>query len=73
MADVVAFQPVLVGDGYRIDADAVLDEAKEHEFNRLAVLGELSDGTLYLAGTANAGETMILLELAKHHLLFGDD
>lgn len=72
MAEVVKLHPVEVGDGYRFEAAPILDAAKEETFSRLAVIGELEDGSIYVAGTANAGETMILIERAKHFLVFGD-
>jgi len=70
---VVEFKPQLVGSGYRIDSDQTLEAAKGQKFGRLAIIGDLEDGGLYVAGTANAGETMILLELAKNYLVTGKD
>lgn len=74
MADnVVKFQPQVVGDGYRFDPDEVLEAAKGQEFATMVILGVLVDGTLWVTGNANAGETLILMEQAKHALVFGDD
>jgi len=33
----------------------------------------VDDGDLYVAGTANAGESLILIEQAKHLIAFGRD
>lgn len=73
MADVLKFEPVVVGDGYRFDSDAILEAAKGKGFATLAILGELEDGSQWISSTANAGEAIILMERAKHDLIFGDD
>ena len=73
MSKVVKFEPVEVGEGYRFDPDELLEAAKGHGFTTLAIIGELSDGSSWISGTANAGETMIMMERAKHHLIFGEE
>ena len=65
MADVVKFEPVEVGEGYRFDADELLEAAKGHGFTTLAIIGQLEDGSIWISGSANAGETLILMEKAK--------
>ena len=73
MADnVVKLELTEVGEGFRFDPDALLDAAKGQGFTRLAILGENPDGTLWVSGTANAGETVILIELAKHQIIHGE-
>lgn len=72
MSEVVKFQPVEVGEGFRFDPDQLLEAAKGQGFTRLAILGENPDGTLWVSGSANAGETIILIELAKHQVIHGD-
>ena len=72
MNNVLKFDPVVVGSGYRFKQDQILDEAKGTEFALLCVLGEDSEGDLYVAGNANAGEIMILLERAKKRIVFGE-
>jgi hypothetical protein len=69
MAEVVKFNPMLVGEGYRFDPDQLLEAAKGRKFERLAIIGELPDGDIWVSGTANAGETLILIELAKHKVI----
>jgi hypothetical protein len=71
--EIIKLKLVEIGEDVRLDAGAVLDGAKEEMFERMAVLGTREDGSLYVAGTANAGETMILIERAKHFLVFGKD
>lgn len=73
MSEVVTFQPVEVGVGYRFDPDVILEEAKGNEFVKLAVLAERPDGSIFVSGNANAGETLILMEMAKHRIVFGED
>lgn len=63
---VVKFQPQLVGDGFRFDPDALLEAAKGQNFSRLVIIGDYEDRDgLWVSGSANAGESMILLEYAK--------
>lgn len=73
MADVVKFQPVEVGSDFRFDPDDLLEKAKGQGFTTLVILGELEDGSQWVSGSANAGETVIMIERAKHALIFGDD
>lgn len=73
LGEVVKFNPVIVGDGYRFEPDEILDAAKGQPFTTLAVLGELDDGTIWISGNANAGETLVLMERAKHAVVFGED
>lgn len=72
MSNVLKFQPTVVGEGYRFDAAEILETAKEKQFRTLAILGETEDGELYVAGSANAGETMVLMEKAKRLIVFGE-
>lgn len=73
MADVLKFEPVVVGEGFRFDPDEVLEAAKGKGFTTLVVLGQLEDGSSWISSSANAGEAIILMERAKHDLIFGDD
>lgn len=69
-ATIHKLEVVEVGDGYRIDPDVVLDAAKGRVWHRLMVIGQLEDEeAVYVAGTANAGETLILMELAKLQII----
>lgn len=72
MTNVIKFKPVEVGEDFRFDPDEVLDAAKGQDFSTVCVIGNYSNGELWVSGSANAGETIMLLELAKHYLLFGD-
>lgn len=73
MADIHKLELVTVGENYRFEADDLLEAAKGNGFVTLAIIGELADGSSWISGTANAGETIILMERAKHHLIFGED
>lgn len=73
MTNVVDLKLIEVGSGYRFDAEKLLEAAKAHAFERMAIIGRLESGELYVSGTANAGETMILIEQAKHMIVFGVD
>lgn len=70
---VIKFEPVVVGDGYRFDPDELLEAAKGKGFGRLAIIGDLPDGSIWVSGNANVGETLILMEFAKRHIVFGED
>lgn len=73
MTNVVQFKPEIVGDGYRFDSDEILEAAKGTKFATLTILGETEDGDLYVAGNANAGETLVMMERAKHRIVFGEE
>jgi len=72
MAEVHKLKPEIVGDGYRFDADEILEDAKGAEFVTLAIIAEYVDGGIYIAGNANGGETLVLMERAKEKIVFGD-
>ena len=72
-AEVVKLEPVQVGEGFRFDPDELLDAAKGQGFATLAILGERGDGSFWVSGSANAGETLILMERAKRQIVFGED
>lgn len=71
MAEVININTKLeqVGEGYRFDGDVLLEGAKGQNFERLAIIGSMQDGSLWVSGTANAGETLILIEMAKLQML----
>lgn len=72
-AEIVQLNPETVGDEYRFDPDQVLEDAKGQGFMTLMVLAQNEDGDIWITGNANVGETLVLMERAKHHLVFGDD
>lgn len=73
MSNVVKLEPVEVGDAYRFDPDTLLEAAKGQAFVTMTVIGQLDDGTFWVSGNANAGETLVLIERAKHQIVFGED
>lgn len=72
MADPVKLELVTVGEGFRFEADDLLEKAKGQKFHRLAIIGQLEDDSIWVSGTANAGETLILMEMAKKSIVWGD-
>ena len=70
---VVKFRPEVVASTYRFDPDEVLEEAKGHLHTTLFILGENEAGELYMAGNANAGEMLVLMEKAKRQICFGNE
>ena len=72
MSNVHKFEPVLVGEGYRFDADVILDGAKGQPFENVLVIGQLESGELWISSAANAGEALILMEKAKRQICFGE-
>ena len=68
--NVIKLIPEEVGEGFRLDADELLDAAKGNDFDTLVIMGQMADGQLWISGSANLGETIVLIELAKNHLLF---
>lgn len=70
--NVVKFEPVVVGSDYRFDPDEILEAAKGNDFQTVAVLAINQDGTMWVSGSANAGEIMILMEKANNHIVSGD-
>jgi hypothetical protein len=67
--NVLPFPQVAIGDGLEIDPAAVLDASQKKAFTRLVVIGEQDDGGLYVAGTHGAGESLMLVEMAKKILI----
>lgn len=72
-AKVLKFDPVVVGDNYRFDPDEILDGAKGQGFSTVAILAEMEDGSIWVSGSANAGEVLVLMERAKRHIVFGGE
>jgi hypothetical protein len=64
MTNVVKLEPVDIGDGFRFDPDELLEANKGAGWSILALIGKI-DGELVVAGSAGAGETLILIEKAK--------
>lgn len=67
--NVVRLEPVEVGEDYRFDPDTILEAAKGKDFSRLVIIGDLPDGEIWVSGTANGGESLILMELAKRAIV----
>lgn len=73
MGEVRKLELVEVGENHRFDPAEILTSAQGQPFTTMTILGQLEDGTLWVNGDANLGETLVLLEKAKHMLVFGED
>ena len=73
MSNVVKLELVEVGEDFRFEAKQILEAAKSKAFERVAIIGRTDEGDLYVEGTANAGETLVLLKQAEHFIVFGKD
>lgn len=71
-SQVVKFHPVVVGEGYRFNADEILEAAKDRGFTNVLIIGELPDGELWVSSAANAGEALILMRKAEKKIVFPD-
>lgn len=67
--NIIPFVPVEVGDGYKFDADEVLEEAKGQDFIRLVLVGEKPDGEVYVAASDGIAESLLLFERGKMKIL----
>lgn len=71
-AEIHKFVPEVVGENYRFDADAILEAAKGQGFFKVAIIADFEDKPgIWISGSANAGETMMLMEAAKLSLVRG--
>lgn len=61
---------VVQSDGFIAAADEVL-EGNKGEFIKLVIVGERADGSIAVAGTHGAPETLMLLQWGSHFLVTG--
>lgn len=71
--NVLRMVPDLIGEDVDLGVKNVLEEAVEFGLDTVVVIGETEDGEIYVAGSHNAGASLVLIERAKHKLVFGDD
>lgn len=64
MTENVVKLSVVQGDGFHIEADAVL-EASKGQLVQLVLVGIDLDGELFMAGTDGSAESVFLMERAK--------
>lgn len=69
MAEILRLVPETVGEDYRFETKEILEAAKDAPFRTIAIIGQMDDKSLWVSSSANAGETMILIEKAKQYLL----
>lgn len=70
-AKVLKFEPSVIEGGVTVDEN--LDEAKTWGLATVLIIGETDAGEMYIGGSHNSGTAMILMERAKHALVFGND
>lgn len=69
MSDVIK----LVPKGDEPDrVDEILEAMKGCGAETLVVISQMPDGTMQVVGNQSVNTTVVMLELAKHTLLFGD-
>ena len=61
---------VEVGDGFRIDVEAVLAGAGDAGLTDVIVLGREPDGAIYIASSCTEAQTIQLIEQAKFVMMF---
>lgn len=66
---VVKLEVVSAGESLVVPIDDVLDGAKDKGIVAIAILGQLEDGTHYVAGNLSEGRTLMLMERCKLELL----
>lgn len=70
--NVTKFEPVVVGDGYRFDADEILEAAKGHSMETLVIIGQLPNGELWVSSDVYAGTALVLIHRAINQIVGSD-
>lgn len=73
MTNVVELEPQELGENFRFDPDKILDEAKGQGFETLVIMGQKPSGEVWVTGNANRGELLVLIEVAKHQIVFDEN
>ena len=70
-------KPRLVQTSPEFSASDILDAAKEPDIDSIIVIGLTADGSMFVRSGSregsSAGDLLLILELAKNIILFGDD
>jgi len=67
--NVTKFEPTVVGDGYRFDANEILDAAKDQEMETVVIIGQLPSGELWVSSAVNAGTALVLIHRAINQIV----
>lgn len=67
--NVMKFHPTVVGDGYRFDADEILEGAKGRNMETLVIIGQLPNGDLWVSSDVNAGTALVLIHRAINQIV----
>lgn len=70
---VVQLVPQQVSADFRFDADTTLEKMKGKSISSLLIIADTEEGRLEIEGNCNAGEALVLMERARHDIVFGDD
>lgn len=69
-SEIVPLRLVSVGEGYRFDPKQLLGRAMDKPFTTMLIIGEVEgEEDLYIVGSENTGESLILMEFAKLQML----
>lgn len=71
-SDVLKLVPQSIGEDFRFDPDEILEDSKGKPFEKIAIMGEMEDGELWISGNASYGEVLILMEKIKRMVVFGE-
>jgi len=71
--NVYTFRPTLVGDGYHIDPEQVIEAAKWRGYIDVLIIGQLDTGEIIASSSAGSGEALFLMEKAKRIIVFGGE
>lgn len=66
--NVIELHPGVLGDGAHIDPDQILENNKG-EFVRIVLVGERPDGSIAVAGSDSAAESLLLLQYGSHFVV----
>lgn len=72
MGDIHQFKPGIVGDGHKIDPEAILVEAAGN-YESIVIIGIAKDGVLDCQSSDGRHETIALIERAKAKLIASFD
>lgn len=70
--NVIHLVPDSIGDAYVVQVSDVLDGAVAEGLTMVGVIGYDAGGGVFVAGSHSDGELIMLLERAKHYILFGE-
>jgi hypothetical protein len=67
---VIQLVPNEISASFRFDPEVCLENMKGTAPISLLIIAQGEDGSLKIDGNCNAGEALVLMELAKHDIVF---